>query len=101
MFYASLPFIYFEFQSIKIQEDVRRVSKSFCLLIKKIGCVDPRGVESKVIFTILHVSLSLKLILELRAHIAKLIELLIIRSINFPYLNRWFTMPREHVHVLH
>ena len=55
---------------------LERHEKAFAFLPGEIGCVDPTIVELMVIFTIPHVSWSLKPIRVRMAHIPKLMELL-------------------------
>ena len=55
---------------------VGRHGKAFVFLPEEIGCVDPTIVEPMVIFTVAHVPWNHKPILELRAPISKLMELL-------------------------
>ena len=55
---------------------LERHRKAFAFSPEEIGCVDPAIVEPMVIFTVTHVSWSLKLIPVPRAQIPKLMELL-------------------------
>ena len=50
--------------------------RDFSFSPKEIGCVNPNIVEVMVMFTVLHVPWTIKLIHVSRAHILKLIELL-------------------------
>ena len=81
---------------------LERHRKAFAFSPEEIGCVDPAIVEPMVIFTVTHVSWSLKPIPGPRAHIPKLMELLkkkvemgILEPSSAPYSNRWFIVPKK------
>jgi hypothetical protein len=86
----------------RFREMLMKHGKAFAFTSKEIGCVDPKIVESMVIFTIDHVPWNLKPIPVPRAHITKVIDLLkekvamgILEPSNAPYSNRWFTVPKK------
>ena len=89
-------------EEVAFREMLERHGKTFTFYPNEIGCADPRIIEPMVIFTIPHVSWTLKPILVPRAHIPKLIKLLkekvkmgIMEPSKAPYSNRWFMVPKK------
>ena len=81
---------------------LERHEKASTFLPGEIRCVDPTIVEPMLIFTVPHMSWSLKPLRVPRAHIPMLKEFLkhkvdfgILEPSNAPYSNRWFTVPKK------
>ena len=86
----------------RFRKMLERHAKDFAFSPREIGCIDPIIVEPMVIFTVSHVSWSLKRIQVPRAHVSMLMELLkqkvelgILEPLSAPYSNRWFTIPKK------